>query len=63
MRLLVHWSAELYADREEAEKAADHSDDLTFDEVFDRLLADMRSKGVDVADRPTRSTTPTSYER
>ena len=53
MRLLVHWSAELYADREEAEKAADHSDDLTFDEVFERLLADMRSKGVD-GRRPVR---------
>jgi hypothetical protein len=50
MRLLVHWSAELYADREEAEKAADHSDDLTFDEVFDRLLADMRSRGTQVAE-------------
>ncbi len=28
----------------------DHSDDLTHDVVFDRLLADMRSKGVDVAE-------------
>ena len=50
MRLLVHWSAELYADRDEAEKAMDHSDDLTLDEVFERLLADMRAKGVEVAE-------------
>jgi hypothetical protein len=50
MRLLVHWSAELYADLEEAEKSFDHSDDLTTDVVFERLLADMRAKGVDVAE-------------
>jgi hypothetical protein len=48
MRLLVHWSAELYADMDELNKNLDHSDDLTFDIVFDRLLADMRSKGVAV---------------
>lgn len=50
MRLLVHWSAELYADRAEAEKAADHSDDLTVEIVCDRLLADLRSRGVAVAE-------------
>ena len=50
MRLLVHWSAEVYSDREEVEKNLDHSDDLTFDVVFDRLLTDMRSKGVEVTD-------------
>ena len=50
MRLLVHWSAELYADREEAEKAFDHSDDLTTDVVFERLLADLRARGVKVAE-------------
>jgi hypothetical protein len=50
MRLLVHWSAEVYADMDELEKSMDHSDDLTHDIVFDRLLADMRAKGVDVAE-------------
>jgi hypothetical protein len=50
MRLLVHWSAELYADMAEVEKSLDHSDDLTHDVVLDRLLADMRSRGVDVAE-------------
>lgn len=50
MRLLVHWNAEVYADMEEVEKSLDHSDDLTHDIVFDRLLADMRSRGVKVAE-------------
>jgi hypothetical protein len=50
MRLLVHWSAEIYSDMAEVEKNLDHSDDLTHDIVFDRLLADMRSRGVDVAE-------------
>jgi hypothetical protein len=46
MRLLVHWNAEVYADMAEVEKNMDHSDDLTFDVVFDRLMADMRARGV-----------------
>jgi len=50
MRLLVHWNAEVYADRDEVKKAMDHTDDLTHDQVFTRLLADMRAKGVDVAE-------------
>jgi hypothetical protein len=50
MRLLVHWSAEVYSDMEEVHKSVDHSDDLTHDMVFARLLADMRSKGVVVAE-------------
>jgi hypothetical protein len=50
MRLLVHWNAEVYADMEEVETNMDHSDDLTHDVVFDRLLADMRAKGVAVAE-------------
>lgn len=50
MRLLVHWNAEVYADRAELEKSMDHSDDLTHDVVFERLLADLRSKGVDVVE-------------
>ena len=50
MRLLVHWSAEVFADMDEMKKNMDHSDDLTHEAVCDRLLADMRSKGVDVAE-------------
>src|SRR4029077_4024089 len=50
MRLLVHWSAEVYSDLDEVKKNMDHSDDLTHDVVFDRLLADMRARGVTVAE-------------
>ena len=50
MRLLVHWSAELYDSIDEVHKVMDHSDDLTHDIVFERLLADMRAKGTKVAD-------------
>jgi len=50
MRLLVHWSAEVYRDMDEVKKSMDHSDDLTHDIVFERLLADMRAKGVQVAE-------------
>ena len=50
MRLLVHWNAEVYADRDELRKNMDHTDDLTHDVVFERLLADMRGRGVAVAE-------------
>jgi hypothetical protein len=50
MRLLVHWSAEIYRDMDEVKKNMDHSDDLTHDIVFNRLLADMRGRGVVIAE-------------
>ena len=50
MRLLVHWSAEVYSDMAEVEKNLDHSDALTHDMVFERLLADMHKRGVAIAD-------------
>ena len=50
MRLLVHWNAEVYTDLDEVKKSMDHTDDLTHDMAFERLLADMRSKGVKVAE-------------
>ncbi|MFF7244377.1 hypothetical protein ACFZBU_10835 [Embleya sp. NPDC008237] len=50
MRLLVHWNAEVYADRDELQKSMDHSDDLTHDIVFERLSADLRARGVEVAE-------------
>jgi hypothetical protein len=50
MRFLVHWSAEVYADMDEVKKNMDHSDDLTHDIVFEQLLADMRAKGVRIAE-------------
>jgi hypothetical protein len=50
MRLLVHWSAELYSDMDEVKKNMDHSDDLSHEIVFERLLADLHQRGVDVAE-------------
>ena len=50
MRLLVHWSAEVYTDLDEVRTVMDHTDDLTLDAVVGRLLADMREKGTAVAE-------------
>jgi hypothetical protein len=52
MRLLVHWSSEVYTDLDEMKKVMDHSDDLTLDEVVGRLVCDMREKGTPV-DEPS----------
>lgn len=50
IRLLVHWNAEVYSDMAEVEKVMDHTDDLTHDRVIDTLLADLRRRGVAVAE-------------
>jgi hypothetical protein len=50
MRLLVHWSAEVYSDLDEVRKVMDHTDDLTLDEVVGRLLQDVREKGTPLAE-------------
>lgn len=50
IRLLVHWNAELYADYDEFKKVMDHTDDITHQIAVDRLLADMRAKGVKIAE-------------
>lgn len=50
VRFLVHWNAEVYMDRHEAKLVMDHTDDLTHERVVATLLADMRSKGVQVAE-------------
>ncbi len=50
IRLLSHWSAELYSDLDELRKVMDHTDDLSHQMVVDMLLADMRAKGVRVAE-------------
>ncbi len=49
IRLLVHWNAEVYADMDEVKKVMDHTDDLTHERVVDTVLADMRSRGIQVA--------------
>ena len=50
IRLLVHWNAEVYRDMEEVEKVMSHSDDLTHDRVVDTFLADLRARGIKVAE-------------
>lgn len=50
IRLLVHWNAEIYTDMAEVEKVMDHSDDLTHEQVVHTFLADLRSRGVKVAE-------------
>jgi hypothetical protein len=50
VRLLVHWNAEVYSDLDEVKKNMDHSDDLTHDVVFERLMADMHARGMTVAE-------------
>jgi len=50
IRFLVHWNAEVYMDLHEAKLVMDHTDDLTHDRAIGTLLADMRSKGITVAE-------------
>ena len=61
-RLLVHWSAEVYSNRDELEKSLDHSDDLTTDIVFERLIADMNAREVSFAE-PTDPLHDTEFIR
>jgi hypothetical protein len=62
MRLLVHWSAEVYTDLDEVKKVADHTDDLTLEMAIDRLLADMRARGTRV-DEPSDPLHDTEFIR
>lgn len=48
LRFLVHWSAEVFEDYAELKKNMDGSDNLTYDQVFDTFLKDMRSRGLQV---------------
>ncbi len=50
VRFLVHWNAEVYGDRHEAKLVMDHTDDLTHDRVISTFLADLRARGVKVAE-------------
>ena len=44
-RFLVHWGADIYMDMAELKRALDHSDDLTHEQVFDTIIADLRARG------------------
>jgi len=48
LRFLVHWSAEVFEDMAELKKNMEHTDDLTFDRVFDTLIKDVRSRGIEI---------------
>ena len=50
LRFLVHWNAEVYSDMAEVKKVMDHTDDLTIEQAVGRLLADMRARGVTIAE-------------
>jgi hypothetical protein len=49
LRFLVHWSAEVFADYAELKKNMDHTDDLTFDRVFETLIKDCRGRGIEIS--------------
>lgn len=44
-RLLVHWGADIYMDLDELKVALDHTDDITEEQVFDMMIADLRARG------------------
>jgi len=44
-RFLVHWGADIFMDYAELKMTLDHSDDITHDQVFDMLIADLRARG------------------
>ena len=44
-RFLIHWGADIYTDFAELKRALDHTDDLTHDQVFDIIIADLKARG------------------
>ncbi|MDD3799073.1 MAG: hypothetical protein PHE36_07850 [Novosphingobium sp.] len=48
LRFLVHWSAEVFEDFAELKTNMEGTDNLTYDRVFETLLKDMRSRGIEV---------------
>lgn len=47
-RITVSWKADVYADRDEHERALVGSDDLSFDTVIDTFCADLSARGMSV---------------
>lgn len=47
-RFLVHWGANVYMDLDELKRAADHTDDLSHERVFETFLDDLARRGVAV---------------
>lgn len=48
LRFLVHWSAEVFMDMDEMRKNMDGTDNLTHDQVFETLIKDVRSRGIEI---------------
>ncbi|SMH37504.1 hypothetical protein [Azospirillum agricola] len=46
LRFLVHWSAEVFEDYAELKRNMDRTADLSYDQVFETLIKDVRSKGI-----------------
>lgn len=46
LRFLVHWSAEVFEDFAELKKNMDGTDDLTYDQVFETFIKDLRARGI-----------------
>jgi len=59
-RFLVHWGADIYMDMAELRCALDHTDDLTHDMVFERIVADMKARGI-AFDMPTDPMTDRTF--
>lgn len=49
LRFLVHWSAEVFEDFSELKKNMDHTADLSLDQVFETLIKDVRSMGIEIS--------------
>jgi len=48
-RLMLHWTASIYAEKAEMKLVLDHKDDLTHERVFDIFAADLRARGITFA--------------
>ena len=45
MRLMVHWSADVFMDYAKLKAFMEHTDDLSLDQVFDTFIKDLRARG------------------
>jgi len=45
-RLLIRWGANLFTDYADLKRSLDHSDDVSNDQAFDLLIADLRTRGL-----------------
>lgn len=48
-RLMLHWTAQVYKDKEEMDVVFGQKDDLSHEQVFDMFIADMRVRGMTFA--------------